>query len=85
METRQQHKDRYQQNFGSWTADALVITSQKGKPNACSGKKQADFYHRISEKAQKLEASSMSGERGVGGAKRELAESLCNVPVANSC
>lgn len=58
--------------------------TERKKPNACSGKKQADFYHRISEKAQKLEASSTSGERGVGGAKRELVESLCNIPVANS-
>lgn len=83
-ETRQEHKERYQQNFGSWTADALVINNftERKKPSA---QKQADFYHRISEKAQKLEASSTSAERGVGGAKRELVESLYNVPVANSC
>ena len=59
--------------------------TERKKPNAYSGKKQADFYHRISEKAQKLEASSTSAQRGVGGAKRELVESLCDVPMANSC
>lgn len=43
---------------------------------ACSGKKQADSYQRILEKAQILEAPGSSGGGSVGGAKTELVESL---------
>lgn len=61
--------------FGSWKADALVITERK-KARCLQWK--VDSYHRLSEKAQKLEMSSTSGQRKAGRAKTgELAENLC--------
>lgn len=52
-------------------------TSDDRKKARCSQWKETDSYHRLSEKAQKLEVPSTSGQRRVGRAKTgELVESL---------